>query len=371
MPHYRVAFFNLLKTRLSEHGVELKVYYGLPTGRTRLRGDAKPLDWATQVRVRSLSLGSRDLYWEDCVVRASEADLVILEASLGILSNLPVLLLRKLLQKTVALWGHGPNAKSTSTGGALRRLRSSLARQADWWFVYTDRGIELLRAQGFPSSRVTSVQNAIDTTHLVRVAEQTSLDQVQAVKVSLGLSGSHTALFVGAMRPGKRVDYALETCEVVRSRVPDFEAIFVGAGETQGLVEVAAARHDWIHYCGHVSDDTKIPLFQLAKVMLMPGYIGLGILDSFALEVPMVTLAGTQHSVEFAYMVPGQNGVVVEDSGGINAYADAICRVLLDEEFREHLRAGCRLAREKYTVENMAQRYAEGILQAMALRSRR
>ena len=101
MPHYRVAFFNLLKTRLSEHGVELKVYYGLPTGRTRLRGDAKPLDWATQVRVRSLSLGSRDLYWEDCVVRASEADLVILEASLGILSNLPVLLLRKLLQKTV------------------------------------------------------------------------------------------------------------------------------------------------------------------------------------------------------------------------------------------------------------------------------
>ncbi len=47
------------------------------------------------------------------------------------------------------------------------------------------------------------------------------------------------------------------------------------------------------------------------------------------------------------------------------AYADAVARVMIDDGLLERLRGGCREAAGKYTVEAMAENFADGVLRAL------
>ena len=90
--------------------------------------------------------------------------------------------------------------------------------------------------------------------------------------------------------------FLLEACALVRAEVPDFEMIFVGSGADAGLVSQAARRHDWIHYVGPKFGRELVPYFMASKLLLMPGLVGLVVLDSFACEVPLVTTNVAYHS---------------------------------------------------------------------------
>jgi glycosyltransferase involved in cell wall biosynthesis len=46
-------------------------------------------------------------------------------------------------------------------------------------------------------------------------------------------------------------------------------------------------------------------------------------------------------------------------------YAAQVANLLKDDKAREKLEAGCRAAREKYTVQAMAERFAEGVIDAL------
>ena len=97
----------------------------------------------------------------------------------------------------------------------------------------------------------------------------------------------------------------------------------------------------------------------------MPGLIGLGILDTFALETPLVTTDVPIHSPEIEYLQNGVNGIMVANSTDSTAYANAAIHLLENEDARLQLVNGCRSARNIYTVENMVERFAEGVLLAL------
>jgi glycosyltransferase involved in cell wall biosynthesis len=157
----------------------------------------------------------------------------------------------------------------------------------------------------------------------------------------------------------------LEACELIRQRVPDFEIIFVGAGTEAALVKQAAERHSWIRYVGPKFDYDKVPYFLLSKLSLMPGLVGLGILDAFALGVPLVTTALPYHSPEIEYLQDGVNGVVVPQAESATAYGETVTELLRDEGRRQLLVAGGRASAEVYTIENMVERFATGVGQAL------
>jgi glycosyltransferase involved in cell wall biosynthesis len=128
---------------------------------------------------------------------------------------------------------------------------------------------------------------------------------------------------------------------------------------------VTSAAEDWIHYMGPQFGMDKTELVELAKVWLMPGLVGLAVLDSFAYETPMITCALPYHSPEFAYLEHGVNGVIVQDSESTAAYADAVAGLMQDEAARQTLVAGAAAARDTYTIEAMAERFARGVERAV------
>ena len=112
-------------------------------------------------------------------------------------------------------------------------------------------------------------------------------------------------------------------------------------------------------------DEERVPYLMLGKLMLMPGAVGLAVLDAFCLEVPLVTIDVPYHGPEIEYLVDGTNGVIVERGSDARRYAAVVAELLIDDDARARLQEGCRESRERYSIECMAQRFADGVVGAM------
>jgi len=190
-------------------------------------------------------------------------------------------------------------------------------------------------------------------------------EELAALRLRWNIQSRNVAIFVGGLYAEKRIQYLIEAAHALRRRVADFELIVIGAGPDQQLVEQAAREHRWIHYLGPCLGTDKVPFFGLSKVMLLPGLVGLGVLDSFALEIPLVTVDLAFHSPEVEYLRHGENGVKLPAGTNPEEYAAAVSSLLGDERAREHLQAGCRVAAQTYTIEAMVSRFAAGVLLAI------
>lgn len=366
---YRRRFFELLKEQLDMHGVELVLVYGQPRGADAAKEDAVNIAGVHKIENRVFKFRSREAYWQPCLALLRDADLVIVEQASKLLVNYVLLVQQLLGRKQLAFWGHGMNFQAPGGNRASEALKRFVSRQVHWWFAYNDLSARVVEGIGFPAGRITSVQNAIDTKQLIEARHKTAPEVVERLKEQLGLEGKNVCVYAGGMYAEKRLGFLLEACRLARQKVPDFEMIFIGAGVDEGLVEEAAREYDWIHYVGPKFDEEKVPYFMLSKLFLMPGLVGLAVLDAFALETPLVTTAIPYHSPEIDYLEDGVNGVIVKNTNDPAAFASAVVRLLEDEDARMRLIEGCRVSQGRYTVEEMAERFASGILAALGKKS--
>ncbi|HEU4561391.1 MAG TPA: glycosyltransferase family 4 protein, partial [Longimicrobium sp.] len=365
LPQYRRQFYELVREGLGARGVEFKLIYGDTDAADDAKQDRIELPWATRIPNRIVRLGSRFIYWQPCLRELKRADLVIVEQASKLLLNYVLLVQQFLGVRRLAFWGHGRNFQrhtASALGEAVKRLMS---RRVWWWFAYNDASSAVVRELGFPAERITSVQNSIDTRALVEARSRLAPADLERVRAELGIVGEHVCVFAGSIYSEKRIDFLLAACERVRERVPGFELIVIGAGPDARKVSEAARRHPWIHYVGPRFDDEKVPYFAISKLLLLPGLVGLAVLDAFALETPLVTTDVDFHSPEIDYLDNGVNGVVVSPSDDPAAYAVAVAELLEDEPRRARLVQGCRESRAHYSVEEMAARFTEGVLGAL------
>ena len=367
LTHYRRPFYELLKKRLDVVGVELGLIYGAPSKREARKNDNVEITWAHHITNKCIEIGPYTLYWQPCLRELRGADLVIVEQASKLLLNYVLLIMQLLGNVRLCFWGHGKNFQEHNASTIGEGIKEFVSRHVHWWFAYNDLSSDVIKSLGYPESRITSVQNAIDTCRLVEARQQTTQDKLARIKKEMEIRGENVCLFTGGMYPEKRLDFLLGACERIRDAVKDFEMIFIGAGIDDNKVKKAAAVHTWIHYVGPKFNGDKVPYFMLSKLVLMPGLVGLAVLDSFAMETPLVTTNISYHSPEIDYLVNGINGVSVQDAENPKAYADIVCRLLKNHDEREKLVEGCRVARDKYTLEKMVERFASGVMKALSL----
>ena len=130
------------------------------------------------------------------------------------------------------------------------------------------------------------------------------------------------------------------------------------------MVEKTAARYPWLRYPGSVYGRDKAVYLRLADVLLNPGMVGLSILDAFVAGAVMVTTDCGNHSPEIDYLVNGENGLMTENT--IDSYVAEVTGLLRDPDRMAHLRDGAKQSAVKYSIENMADNFNDGILQALA-----
>ncbi|MCA1978450.1 MAG: glycosyltransferase, partial [Thiobacillus sp.] len=107
----------------------------------------------------------------------------------------------------------------------------------------------------------------------------------------------------------------------------------------------------------------KAKALAVAELMLNPGMVGLSILDSLVAGVPMVTTDYPYHSPEIGYLDSGVNGVMTAHDP--QTYAAAVTDLLRHPARIEALRAGCLESAGNYTIEKMAGRFTQGILDCL------
>ena len=233
-----------------------------------------------------------------------------MEQANRLLVNYLLLAAHRLLRCKLAYWGHGRNLQAAGSPPARERIKRRLAGAVDWWFAYTRLSGDTVAAAGFPRGRITVVQNSVDTRGLQEAVRATDAAQRSMLKAALDIPTDDVGIYCGGMYGHKKLDFLLAACREVHARVPGFHMILVGDGPMQGTVERAARSHPWIHYVGSKFGPERGPYFAISRVMLMPGLVGLAIIDSFAAGTPIFTTDAPVHSPEIAYLENGVNGIM-------------------------------------------------------------
>ena len=359
LTHYRVALFEALRSRLVEDDIELRLLHGDARPAELSKKDSGLIAWAEPLHTKYL-LRDR-LCWQPFARQVADADLVIITQENALLANHIALWCRP--GKRLAFWGHGANLQG-DTASLRERYKTWSTRQVDWYFAYTNLSAELLQQAGLPREKITVLDNAVDLSAMERSLNAVTDQDTQRVRQELDLIDGPIGLFIGSLYSHKRLDFLMEAGEVIRQKVPSFQLVIIGTGPEQVMIEAAAQRHNWLRYAGPRHGDDKAVLMQMAEIMLNPGLVGLGILDSFIGEIPMVTTHGGLHSPEIVYLESGVNGLMTANS--VKAFADGCVRILTDADFQRDLIVGCQDAARRYTMTNMVEKFSHGILNAIS-----
>ena len=356
LPHYRIPFFVGLRQRLLAEGIDLQLIYGDEYAGTVPRTVPLETPWATFAPNTYFKLAGRELVWQHLPTDQLAADLLIFEQANRLLNNYGFLLKRR--KGKIAFFGHGKNLQSTGWPWA-EKLKAQLINRVDWWFAYTDISRQIVTAAAFPPRKITTVQNCIDSVALRQALDAVTPDDIDRVRQKHGLGGANIGLFCGGLYPLKKIDFLLKASQMIRKRVKDFELVVVGDGPQASEIAAAARRFDWIHPVGHCVGEQLAPYLRCAQALLMPGLVGLVIIDSFVAGVPLITTDNGIHSPEIAYLENGRNGLMTPDS--ISAYADAVVAYLESDPLQAQLRQGCAASAAMLTIENMVANFAAGI----------
>ncbi len=364
LTHYRVPFFELLRRDLRDAGLELCLAHGEPTAQEATKRDSGELSWAVRLPTRYFLDGR--ICWQPFGHLARDAAVTVITAENKMLCNLGEQFLAR--NRRVLLWGHGANLQG-NRDSLRERFKARVALRADWWLAYTDMSRDLVRALGFPSDRITVLQNAVDTAELSAQFQAVTPQAQQRLRAELGLTEGPVGLYVGSLYTEKRIEFLLEAARALRQRVPGFQLLIIGGGPQQHLVDAAAQGAAWIKVLGIRKGADKALAASLADVMLNPGLVGLNILDSFVGGTPMITTDCGLHSPEIAYLASGRNGVMTADS--LDAFVQASAALLQDRSAREAMRAACLADGARYTIEQMSRHFTQGVVAALAAPIRR
>lgn len=358
MPNYRVDLFTEIRRLAADRGITVDILHGRAPGDRGDRLSTGLLPAAVPVRNRYVKASGSNgtLVWQAALRPCLEADLVVVEQANRLLINYLLLVGQRLRGPKVAFLGHGRNFQATTLTPA-ERFKARVARLPWWWFAYTPRVAEHLIRLGFAADRITVVGNTIDVIGL-----RTAIEQARAASSP---GQAHRCVFLGGLYAEKRLDLLFDAADRIAPQVPGFELHVAGEGELRPQVERFAASRSWAIYHGRVEGAARADLLASARLLLMPGLVGLVVLDSFSAGTPLVTMADSLHSPEIEYLEHGVNGVVVAAPAGPDEYADVVIDLLQDESTWDQLRAGAMSSVGRHTVGEAADHFVEGLQAAL------
>ena len=364
--NYRLPFFEALHHSLQEDGIELRVLYGNPNSAHAARRDNVYLPSAYSCHRGSYWIADR-LMVHSAWHEISSADLVITPNEHKLLLNPLLLVLRAAGAKRVAFWGKG-DITPADFSKLPDWLRYKTANLVDWWFPYTDDSAENLRRCGVTCG-ITTLGNAIDTSELHRDMAGISDECLRGARYSLGIGRGPVGVFCGNLSANKHLDFLFTAGKLIHQQIPDFSLLVLGNGPLRDRVELTATRERFIRYLGPRIGAEKALLLKMSDVFLLPGAVGLAILDSFAAGLPLLTTDLPDHGPEISYLSNDVNGLITAHN--LQAYAEATVRLLQDPQRSIRMRAAATAAGYEHSIENMVRNFRRGILECLAATSSR
>jgi L-malate glycosyltransferase len=360
---YRKPFYERLHRALAQENVQLKVVYSAPSPAEVRKNDNCELPRAYGLRVKGYWFGKERLLFQPALRQILAADLVVVDHANRFVVNHFLLPLSLFHLKSVAFWGLGENLQADRSAFSEWYKERTL-NWVDWWFAYTEGTAHYLRDRGVPETKVTAVQNSIDTRGIQHCVKNFSPNARIALRARLGIGVSAPiGIFMGMLHKVKSVPFLVQAGERIRRAIPEFQLIVIGGGPDELEIKRNAAHCSWIHFVGPKFGNRKSQLLAIADVFLLPGRAGLAVLDGFAAGLPIIATRLPIHGPEMEYVEPGHNGLLTEPDP--DAYAQAVTALLSNPKELQSLREGAALSAQKYSIEAMVENFKRGIVQCL------
>ncbi|WP_171041343.1 glycosyltransferase [Sinomonas susongensis] len=354
VPTYRVAFFEGLRARLAEQGVDLIVVADDPDGAQSGRNDAADLPWVEHFSQRRIRVGSRTVrlgtayrFWKRC-------DAVVVGHLGSSLDTNLALALSSLRGPKVGVWGHiGSYVRDANPVDAW--VERWQVRRAGHVFAYTPGGARLAVELGADPSRVTTVMNTIDTAVLEGAVESVDDRQARELLAAAGpIDRRRTFAFIGGLDASKRIGFLAEALDRIWDEDQTVRVLVAGRGEEESLLGSAVDRGQAV-LLGYADAWIKAALGRATRAILMPGRIGLIAVDALALGLPVLSTSWPYHAPESEYLTPGESLLQSDDS------PEAYARLVLDE-----VRTAPRTLPRGYpTLDGMIENFSAGVLRLL------
>ncbi|WP_431797735.1 glycosyltransferase [Microbacterium kunmingense] len=320
VPMYRVDFFELLRKRLDEEGIELRLVAGVPDPEQARRADAAKLDWVEEVAWNRVRFAGRSAVVSR-TRRLWSRDAGVILPLMG--SNLDIydaLIERRKRGLRVGLWGHVANY-TTHANPVDAFLERFQMRHADHVFAYTQSGADFAAEAGVHRARITTVRNTVPTDGIQAAIDRVTRDEVEKFCNDHAISG-RTYAYIGGLDASKRVDLLAEVLDELWVQDPSAKVLVGGSGSQRHMLECASKRGQVV-MLGVVGDAEKAMIAKVASALINPGRIGLVAVDALVMRLPVVTINWPFHAPEADYLVPGKDVEFTDPS------AAALTRTLL------------------------------------------
>ena len=362
IPQYRVEFYNQLKEFLHDHDIHLQLIYG--NNGFSGRNDSVHIDWATYVENKSVSIKGVTLIWQPCLDLIKDSDLVIVEQANMLLINYLLIIKKKLFKKKFAFWGHGQNLQAPKDS-LFNKFKMTYINQSSWWFPYTEGVKSFLIEKGVEERKISVVQNAIDTKTLRAQYLSFSEEEVAACREDLGIEKNDVVLiYCGALAKEKNLPFLLESVNRLKSMTTvAFKLLILGNGPERQSVEEYAANSKDVIYVGPKFGKEKAKYFRLADIFVLPGAMGLAVLDAFAYETPIVTIEYPYHGPEIEYIKDGQNGIIAKND--LDDFIGKVVKLMNDKHLNDLFKSEGVKALDYLNTETMVSNFGNGIIECL------
>jgi len=244
-----------------------------------------------------------------------------------------------------------------------KMIRKLLLNRSVGGIAYGSAAKELLMSYNLDEANVFIAINSIDTDEFISMLDSAHDDTTRSVPLMPRM------LFVGDLRPGKGVEFALRALKIVQQEY-HLEIAFdiVGGGEDLKRMKQLAGdlRLREIRFHGSMSNEELLPFYLRSSFFVFPSVYdiyGLVMVEAAAAGLPIIAsrfAGGTVDIVE-----NGRNGFVI-DPTDIHELAERIRELCKDPEKRKAMGEYSRsVIADKVNIQKNAEGFVDGIMSVL------
>ena len=359
IPSYREGFYDRL---FSRKDVLVKVYcqdkipgMNLKSIHNKYSSNVKLLKF---ISIKREKLAWQFIPWSEIL---NGYDVIFIMGNPRALSNVLFGSFLSLFRKKVVLW---TRAHSFGSNALIENIRLFCSRIFDFLFLYTDAEVDYLRRKGFTKNYMLGMNIGLDQKNIDAAMLIWNEKRLHEWRITNNLE-SHTLLLSCArLEPKNKFQQVIKALPAIVDRVPNVLWCVIGSGTEQtGLASMinAAGLANHVRFVGELYNEEELaPWFLSSEIFVHPAAIGLSIIHSFGYGLPVVTHGNSKlHGPEYAAFEPEFTGRNFRE-GDIQNLAETVVGLLEDNEARSNMkRYVLRIAREKYNVDIMVERFVQ------------